>query len=142
MTQFTETDARQMIAVANTRNVDRILEQYADDATFQAPMLDKPLKGKDAIRAFLSGSFTAFPDWNLDLQKVVVSGNETFTVDSVRGTHEGALTSVDGKSTPATHRKFVQEQMTRVILNEKGKIQSLRSYGNPVELYRQLGLSQ
>jgi hypothetical protein len=63
-------------------------------------------------------------------------------VDSVRGTHEGALTSVDGKSAPATHRKFVQEQMTRVILNEKGKIQSLRSYGNPVELYRQLGLSQ
>jgi steroid delta-isomerase-like uncharacterized protein len=130
-----------MIAVVNTRNVEKIVEQYADDATFQLPSLDTPLKGKEAIRSFLQGSFAAFPDWTIDVRSVVVSGNETLVVNSVRGTQDGPLVGLDGKTIPATHRKFVQEQMTHVVLNEQGKVQSLRAYGNPSELYTQLGLS-
>jgi steroid delta-isomerase-like uncharacterized protein len=142
MTQLTEQDARQMIAVVNTRNVDKVMEQYAEDATFQVPNLETPLKGKVAIRAFLSNSFTAFPDWNMDVTKVYVSGDETVVVNSVRGTHTGQLVGQDGKSFAPTNKKFVQEQMTRVILNEKGKVQSLRAYGNPADLYHQLGLGK
>jgi ketosteroid isomerase-like protein len=140
LTQLTEQDARQMIAVVNTRNVDKVMEQYAEDATFQVPSLDTPLKGKVAIRAFLSESFTAFPDWNMDVTKVFVSGDETVIVNSVHGTHSGQLVGKDGKSFAPTHKKFVQEQMTRVILNEK--VQSLRAYGNPADLYHQLGLGK
>ena len=140
MTQLTEQDARQMIAVVNTRNVDRIVEQYADDATFQLPALTVPLHGKEAIRSYLKGSFEAFPDWTLDITKVFVSGDETVIVNSVSGTHTGPLAGADGKSITPTHKKFVEDQMTRVVLNEKGKVKSLRAYGNPAELYRQLGL--
>ena len=142
MTQLTEQDARQMFAVANTRNVDQIVEQYADDATFQIPALDSPLRGKEAIRSYLKGSFEAFPDWTLDVAKVFVSGDETVIVHSVSGTHTGPLAGADGKSIAPTHKKFVEDQMTRVALNEKGKVKSLRSYGNPADLYRQLGLSK
>jgi steroid delta-isomerase-like uncharacterized protein len=142
MTQLTEQDARQMIAVVNTRNVEKVVEQYADDATFQVPSLDAPIKGKDAIRSFLKESFVAFPDWTMDVTKVYISGDETVVVNSVRGTHTGPLTGKDGKSIPATNRKFVSEQMTRVILNGNGKVQSLRAYGNPTDLYFQLGLGK
>jgi ketosteroid isomerase-like protein len=142
VTQITEAEARQMIAVANTRNVDKILEQYADNATFQVPNLDAPIHGKAAIREFLSGSFVAFPDWTIDVTKVFVSGDETVVVNSVRGTHTGPLTGQDGKSIAPTNRKFVQDQMTRVVLNGHGKVESLRAYGNPAELYHQLGLKQ
>ena len=131
-----------MIAVANTRNVDKILEQYADNATFQVPSLDAPIQGKAAIRAFLSGSFVAFPDWTIDVTKVFVSGDETVVVNSVRGTQTGPLTGQDGKSFAPTNRKFVQDQLTHVVLNEHGKVESLRAYGNPAELYHQLGLAQ
>jgi steroid delta-isomerase-like uncharacterized protein len=141
MTQLTVPEAREMIAVVNTRNVDKVMDQYADDATFQVPSLDTPLKGKEAIRSFMKGSFAAFPDWTIDARSVVVFGNETLVVNTVRGTHDGPLVGQDGKTIPATHKKFVQEQMTHVILNEKGKVQSLRAYGNPTELYYQLGLS-
>jgi len=140
MTQMTEQDARHMIAVVNTRNLDKIVEQYADDATFQVPNLDAPLHGKNAIREFLKGSFEAFPDWNIDITKVFVSGDESVIVNSVRGTHTGPMTGKDGKSIAPTHRKFVEDQMTRVVLNEKGKVKSLRAYGNPAELFLQLGL--
>jgi steroid delta-isomerase-like uncharacterized protein len=141
MTQLTEPQARQMFAIANTRNVDKVLEQYADDATFQTPAQDMPLKGKAAIGSFLTGSYAAFPDWTLDVQSVVISGNEALIVNSIRGTHDGPMTGIDGKPIAPTHKKFVQEQMTHVVMNDSGKVRSLRSYGNPQEIYRQLGIS-
>ena len=76
------------------------------------------------------------------MSKVFVSGDETLVVNSIRGTFTGPLTGQDGKTIAPTNKKFVQEQMTRVVLNEKGKVKSLRAYGNPSDLYHQLGLSK
>ena len=140
--QLTEEDARQMIALVNARNTDQVVEHYAEDATFQVPALDSPLRGKEAIRSYLKESFEAFPDRTVDITKVFVSGDEIVIVNSVRGTHSGRLTGPDGKSIAPTHKKFVEDQMTRVILNENGKVRSLRAYGNPAERYRQLGLAK
>jgi steroid delta-isomerase-like uncharacterized protein len=131
-----------MIAVVNTRNVDKVLEQYAEDATFQVPSTATPLRGKAAIRGFLSGSFAAFPDWTIDVSHVYVSGHDVVVVNSVHGTHTGPMTAQDGQSIAPTHKKFVQDQITRVVLNEHGKVQSLRAYGNPADLYQQLGLAK
>ncbi|MFZ1023372.1 MAG: ester cyclase [Thermoplasmata archaeon] len=140
MTAVTETQAREMIAVVNSRNVEKVLDQYAEDATFQGPGQEHPIQGKEALRAFYTGSFAAFPDWTLNVTTLSVVGNEVLIVNSVGGTHDGPWASPEGKSIPATHRKFAQEQMTRVVLNEKGKVQSVRAYGNPADLTRQLGL--
>jgi ketosteroid isomerase-like protein len=130
-----------MIAVANSRNAEKIVEQYADDATFQVPGLDTPLRGKTAIRGFLTESFAAFPDWTLDISKVIVSPDETLVVNSVRGTHTGPLAMNGRKSVPATNKKFAQEQVTRIVVNEQGKVTSLRAYGASPDLPQQLGLS-
>ena len=142
MTQLTEHDARQMIAVVNTRNPEKIVEQYAEDVTFQVPGLDSPLHGKVAIREFLKGNFEAFPDWTMDISKVFVSADETVLVSSARGTHSGPMHGKDGTSIAPTNKKFVQEEMIRVALNEKGQVKSLRSYGNSADTLRQLGLSK
>jgi predicted ester cyclase len=142
MTQLTEQDARQMIVVANTRNADRIVDQYTDDATFQGSSMDAPLRGKSAIREYLKDSFTAFPDWTIDISKVFVSADETVIVNSVSGTHTGPRTGKDGKPIAPTHKKFVQDEMTRVVINQNGKVVSLRSYGSPMEADRQPTLSK
>jgi steroid delta-isomerase-like uncharacterized protein len=142
MTPLTEQDARQMMAIVNTRNVEKVLETYAEDATFQVPDLSTALHGKTEIRDFLQESFAAFPDWTLDVTKVYVSGSETVVVNSIRGTHTGPMTAKDGQTFPATNKKFVSDQMTRIVVNEQGKVQSLRAYGNPADLYLQLGLSK
>jgi ketosteroid isomerase-like protein len=123
-----------MIAVVNTRNVEKVVEQYADDATFQVPNLETPLTGKAAIRSYLTESFLAFPDWNMEVSKVFVQGNDVVVIDSISGTHTGPLTAADGTAVAPTNKKFVQEQMTRVVLNQHGKVQSLRSYGNAANL--------
>jgi ketosteroid isomerase-like protein len=131
-----------MIAVNNNRNAEKIVEQFADDATFQVPDLETPLRGKTAIQGFLTGSFAAFPDWTLDVSKVLVSGDETIVMNSVHGTHTGPLTMADGKTVPATNKKFAQEQVTRIVVNAQGKVTSLRSYGSSPDLSRQLGLAK
>jgi ketosteroid isomerase-like protein len=131
LTQLTEPQARQMIAEVNTRNVEKIVEQYAENASFQVPSLESPIKGKEAIRTYLKSAFAAFPDWTMDVGHVIVSGNEAFVVNSVRGTHTGPFTDADGKAVAPTNKSFVQEQLTRVVVDESGKVTMYRAYGNP-----------
>jgi steroid delta-isomerase-like uncharacterized protein len=140
MTAVTEPQVREMFAVVNTRNVDKVLDQYAEDASFQGFAEEQPIRGKAAIRTALTNEFVAFPDWTSEPKTISVVGNEILAVNSVRGTHDGAYTTASGKSYPATHRKFSQEQMTRIVLNETGKVQSVKAFGNPAEMLRQLGL--
>jgi predicted ester cyclase len=138
MTQITEPEARQMIAVANTRNVEKIVEQYAENASFQVPRLESPIVGKEAIRSFLTSAFAAFPDWTMDINNVIVSGNEAIVVNSVHGTHTGPFTDSGGKAVVPTNKTFVQEQLTRVVVDEKGKVSLYRAYGNPSRMNRLL----
>lgn len=140
MTAITEPQIREMIAVVNSRNVDKVLDQYVEDATFQSPAEENPIQGKAAIRTAMTEAFTAFPDWTIEPKVISVVGNDVLIVNSVHGTHNGPLNVAGRKSIPATHRKFSQDQMTRIVLNDHGKVVSLRSYGNPADVTRQLGL--
>jgi len=138
ITQLTEQHARQIFADVNTRNVDKIVENYAENATFQVPTLDSPLVGKAAIRSYISSALTAFPDWSLDVKEVLVSGHEAVVVNSVHGTHTGPYTTKDGKSVDPTNKKLNQEQLTRVVVDESGKVSLYRAYGNPSAMNRML----
>jgi ketosteroid isomerase-like protein len=138
MTQLTEEHARLLFADVNTRNVAKLVDQYADDATFQVPNLDAPLRGKEAIRSYLTSAFAAFPDWTMDISKVIVSGDEAVLVNSVHGTHTGPFTTTDGKSIVPTNKKLNQEQLSRVVVDANGKVTLFRSYGNPSSMNRML----
>jgi len=140
LSQTTEQNARQIIELVNDRNVDKLMEQYAEDATFQVPSLDAPLRGKEAIRAFYKGNYAAFPDWTMNVTKVIVSGGETIVIDSIHGTHTGPLVLANGQSFAPTNKKFSQEQLTRIVFDSSDKVLSLRAYGNSSDLIRQLGL--
>jgi ketosteroid isomerase-like protein len=138
MSTLTEQDARRLFADVNTRNVAKIVDQYAEDASFQVPSLDAPIQGKEAIRSFLTGTFAAFPDWTMDISKVIVSGDEAVVVNSVHGTHTGPYTTKDGKSIAPTNKKLDQEQLARVVVNANGKVSLFRAYGNPSAMNRML----
>jgi ketosteroid isomerase-like protein len=138
MSQLTEQNARQIFADSNTRNVDKIVEMYAENASYQVPTLESPLVGKEAIRTYLTSALTAFPDWTTDINSVIVSGQEAVVVNSVHGTHTGAYTTKDGKTVVPSNKKLNQEQLTRVVVNESGKVSLFRAYGNPSAMNRML----
>ena len=140
MPPLTEKDAREMIARANTRNVDLVVDQYAEDAVFEMPGAPKPFRGKEEIRAFEKQNYTAFPDWTMNVKTIAVSGNEVLIVGSGTGTHTGPLTGYDGKLIPPTNKKVVIEGVTHLVLNDEGKIKSFRLYGDPLAIRQQLGL--
>jgi len=142
MTQLTEQDARRLATVVNTRNVSKVVDEYAENATFQVPNLDAPLQGKEAIRSYLTSAFAAFPDWTMDISKVIVSGDEAVVVNSVHGTHTGPFTASDGKAVAPTNKKFSQEQLTRVVVDSSGKVTLFRAYGNPSQMNRLLRPAQ
>src|SRR5580692_2605630 len=131
MSRTTEQNARTLIDNANGRNIERVLEQYAEDASFQVPSMEAPIQGKEAIREFLRGNFAAFPDWRMDVAKLIVSGGETIVVNSVHGTHKGPLVGHDGGMVAPTSRRFTQDQLTRIVFNDADKVQLIRSYGDP-----------
>jgi ketosteroid isomerase-like protein len=138
MSTLTEQHARLLFADVNTRNVAKIVDQYAEDASFQVPSLEAPIQGKEAIRSYLTGTFAAFPDWNMDISKVIVQGDEAVLVSSVHGTHTGPYTTQDGKSIVPTNKKFNQEQLARVVVDANGKVTLYRAYGNPSAMNRML----
>jgi steroid delta-isomerase-like uncharacterized protein len=141
MAELTEHDARRFVELANSRDPDQLLQEFAEDGTFQNGSLLEPLKGKEAIRDFFRTGLSAFPDFHIEPKKIVVSGNEILQLDTQSGTHEGPFPGPDGKPIAPTHRKWSVEGMTHIVVDSDGKIRSLRGYGNPLELYKQLGLS-
>jgi len=143
MTTPTEEETRQMIAIINSRNIDQVVEQYAENASFQVPSMTSPIQGRNAIRAYYTSTFAAFPDWTIEPTEVFVNGTSTIVVNSVHGTQRGPLPSPNGNySIDPTNRRISQDLVTRLVFNEDGKVQSLRAYGNPAELYTQLGLAR
>jgi steroid delta-isomerase-like uncharacterized protein len=140
MKTLTEREALDMVNIANSRKVDQILEQYADDAVLEMPGEPKPFVGKEAIRAFEKENYTAFPDWTLNVKTVAVTGNEVLIVGTGSGTHEGPITGFDGQTIAPTHKKVVIEGMTHIVLNDGGKIKSFRVYGDSQAIREQLGI--
>jgi ketosteroid isomerase-like protein len=138
MTTLTEQDARLLFASVNTRDVSKVVDTFADDASYQVPTLDAPIQGKENIRSYLTSAFAAFPDWNMEITNVIVSGNEAVVVNSVHGTHTGPFTTKDGKSIVPTNKKLNQDQLTRVVVNASGKVSLFRAYGNPSAMNRML----
>jgi SnoaL-like polyketide cyclase len=137
----TDADTRQLFSVLNSRVVDRIMGQCAERATFQVPENRRPLSGRPAIRAFLTANFLAYPDWTLEVEKVLLSGDEVAVVSSVRGTHTGPLTQEDGRVVAPTGEAFTQDLLTRVVFDDNARVQSLRSYGSSHSSGSMLGVA-
>lgn len=81
-----------MLAVSaafNSRDVERILAHFTDDATFWLARGPEPvgrtLQGKAAIGKALSDRFKTIPDMRWDHKEYVLAGNRAVSVWTVRG---------------------------------------------------------
>ena len=71
-------------AAFNSRDVDRIVACFTDDATFWLARGPEPvgrtLKGKEAIRKTLSDRFKVIPDMRWDHKEYIYAGNRAISV--------------------------------------------------------------
>ena len=84
------TELMQRISAAfNSRDVERIVECFAENATFCLARGPEPvgrtLKGKAAIRKALSDRFQQIPDMRWDHQEYILMGDRAVSLWTVRG---------------------------------------------------------
>lgn len=79
-------------AAFNSRDVDRIMEFFADDCTFLMARGPEPqgrrVRGKAAVRQVLADRFKVIPDMRWDHVDAFVAGNRAVTVWMVTGRGE------------------------------------------------------
>jgi ketosteroid isomerase-like protein len=76
-------------AAFNSRDVERIVSYFAEDAVFCLARGPEPvgrtLRGKAAIRKALSDRFRQIPDMRWDGQEYILAGNQAVSIWTVRG---------------------------------------------------------
>ena len=76
-------------AAFNSRDVDRIVDCFTEDAVFYLARgpepVGRPLRGKAAIRTALADRFKQIPDMRWDHEEYILAGNRAVSVWTVRG---------------------------------------------------------
>jgi len=80
---------REISEAFNSRDVDRIVSHFTDDATFWLARGPEPvgrtLRGKEMIRKTLADRFKVIPDMRWDHKEYIFAGNRAISVWTVRG---------------------------------------------------------
>lgn len=123
-----------LVSAWNSHDPARLAAFYTPDATFEEVPLGSPLHGQAAIRAMLTGLFTAFPDF------VMTAGNRAEHSDClawewiVTGTHRAEFNGI-----PATNRPVKMRGVSWCCLRG-GKVAENREYWDLATLLKQLGV--
>jgi len=99
----------------------------------------QPFKGKDAIRQYLQGWFTAFPDIKITVTNRVVTEDQVASELNFTGTNTGDLQLAPAATIPATG-KMVNGKGTYFVRYKNGRPVEVHSYPDLAGMMMQLGL--
>ena len=140
MANINEKTIEAMNTAWNTKNAERIVEHFSDEISFEDPFTSTPIKGKTAVKGYLTGLFTAFPDFKVTVGKTVIQGNTAVALNTATATNTGPIQTPDGKKLAATGKKFVHEAAVYSEYDAKGKATKVKVYGDSATIFKQLGL--
>jgi steroid delta-isomerase-like uncharacterized protein len=128
------------IAALNAHSVDRQLATLADNAVWTDVGVPEPMKDKAAIRHYVQGWFTAFPDLKISVKNRVVTDDQIATELEFTGTNTGPLQMGPGApAMPATGKK-VNGKGTYFLRVRGGKVVEYHSYPDTAGMMMQLGM--
>jgi predicted ester cyclase len=126
----------------NTQDWQTFSQRHTDDVIVRWPN-KQPTEGIEAHRREAEYFFRSFPDNHIDndpYKVLIAQGDWTCSVAEFTGTHEGILIDPDGKSIPATNKKFKVDFCT-VARWKKKKIVEENLFYDLVGMMRQLDLT-
>lgn len=113
------------------------LDVIADSMTFYDPAAPEgEIHGRDVFEAYLHEVRTAFPDWHIEVDDLLVGDGVIMKEWTVTGTHEGEFNGI-----PPTEREIEISGMAKVLIAD-GKVQEDRLYFNQQDVFEQLGLTE
>jgi steroid delta-isomerase-like uncharacterized protein len=130
----------EFIAAWNAHDADRALALLSNDVVWQDVASPEPLRGKPAIRQYLQGWFTAFPDLNATVKNRVVTEDQVAAEVAFTGTNNGPLQMMPGApAIPATGKK-VMGKGTYFVRVRNGRGVEVHTYPDAAGLMMQLGM--
>ena len=128
------------IAAWNAHDVERALAIFPDNVMWHDVSSPQPFNGKDGIRQYLQGWFSAFPDMKITVKNRIAAEDQVAAEIDFVGTNTGALQLAPGMpAIPATGIK-VNGRGTYFIRFENGKPVEVHSYPDAAGMMMQLGL--
>lgn len=122
------------IEAFNDHDIDQLMNQMAEDATFTDP-LEADLS-KAELREYTVEIFDAFPDLHIEVKRVISSDDGVVAIEcDYVGTHEGSLEGI-----PPTGNSVVVSSMTVIDVSDDG-ITSWRDYWDQQTFSEQVGLT-
>ena len=127
-------------AAWNAHDIDRSLVLYSDDVVWQDVSIPEPLRGKEAVRQYVQGWFSAFPDIKLIVTNRLVTEDQVAGELEWSGTQTGPLQLGPGApAVPATGKKVVGKG-TYFVRIKDNKAVEVHTYPDNIGLMIQLGL--
>lgn len=127
------------IAAWNAHDVERAVAVFPDEVVWLDTGSPQPLQGKDALRQYLQGWFSAFPDIKITVTNRVVTEDQVASELEFAGTNSGPLQLGPGMTIPATGKK-VNGKGTYFVRFKDGKPVEVHSYPDLAGMLMQLGL--
>ena len=122
------------VAAWNSGDPERIASFLTDDCVFENLGGEDEHRGIEQIKAWATGVFAAFPDFNLEIKSLFVAGDWVGVEWIETGTHKGAM-----GSHPPTGKSFAVAGASILELHQ-GKIKRETLYWDSATFLRQLGL--
>jgi steroid delta-isomerase-like uncharacterized protein len=136
---ITEEEARvllnRLMEIHNEGNLALAEEIFDPEVVLRYPILPEPLVGIDAFKTLMKNTAISFPDFNGEINELIVKGDKIWCRYTITGTNTGPLGDL-----PPTGKTFriTGLAVTRVV---NGKIVEDETFWNVLDLYQQLGFT-
>lgn len=126
---------RQYLDAWTRRDADAILATLNDGGSYEDPTTGGPISG-EAIRAYVSGLWSAFPDLSFEDVGLAQTAPDSASVQWImRGTNTGSMMGL-----PPSGKAVILRGADFFTLRD-GKIQTVTGYFDPGQVPRQIGLN-
>jgi steroid delta-isomerase-like uncharacterized protein len=130
---------RYFVEIMNMANTDALYELLAPDFLFTLPTHPDPYHGPDGFKELVTMLHTCFPDFYINVQDMVASGDTVVTRWRGGGTHVGGTLQTVNGDIPPSGRKFEIDGMTWHRMQD-GKIVESLANEDTVGFLQQLGV--
>lgn len=127
--------AKRQYDVLHSRDIEALVNLYSERCEVIA--MGANVHGRDQLRGFTANMLNAFPDLNHEIKEVIEEGDRALVLVDITGTHTGTLQGPAG-ALPPSGRTF-RVPAAQVYRVEDGRIMSMRSISDRLDLLQQLG---
>ena len=127
-------------AAWNAHDVERSLAIYSDEVVWLDVGSPEPMRGKDAVRQYIQGWFSAFPDIKITVTNRLVTEDQVAGELTFAGTNSGALQFGPGAPAIPATGKQANGKATYFVRIKDGKAVEVHTYPDTAGMMMQLGL--